>query len=187
MSDSETNATNETDNSTNSHNRRGFLATCAGIISALVGIVPVTLGGLFFFGPAFKKKNGRSDYIDLNVTVADLPDDGEPLFVPVVADKVDAWNRIPNQQIGSIFLRKDGNEIVAFNTVCPHLGCSVKFRAAEQDFYCPCHTSTFQLDGEKVNEIPPRGMDRLEVKVDSGEIKVKYVNFRAGTHEKIPV
>lgn len=169
------------------NSRRGFLAVLSGLIGAIVGLVPVIMGGLFFIGPVFKKKNGNLDYIDLNIKVDDLSDDGTPVFVPVVAEKVDAWNRIPNQQIGSVYLRKHGNDVLAFNTICPHLGCSVKFRSAEQDFFCPCHTSKFQLTGEKINEIPPRGMDQLEVKIDAGQIKVKYQNFRAGTPEKIPV
>ena len=166
--------------------RRGFLAAAAGLISAIVGIVPVAIGGLFFFGPVLKKKTGSSDFINVNIKAADLAADGTPQRVPIVADKVDAWNRIPNVPIGSVWMRKLGDQIVAFNTICPHLGCAIEHRSAQKDFFCPCHTSTFNLGGDKQNEIPPRGMDTLEVKVIDGNILVKYQNFAAGTHEKIP-
>jgi nitrite reductase/ring-hydroxylating ferredoxin subunit len=33
----------------------------------------------------------------------------------------------------------------AFSLECPHLGCLVEPR--EDGFYCPCHGSTFELDG----------------------------------------
>ena len=102
-----------------------------------------------------------------------------------MADRVDAWNRYPQQPVGSIWLRRaaDG-EILAFNSICPHLGCSVDFRSAQSDFFCPCHLSHFNLDGQRQNKIPPRDMDRLETEVRDGKIWVKYQNFRGGVTEK---
>ena len=48
--------------------------------------------------------------------------------------------------------------------------------------------SAFNLDGQKENEIPPRGMDELAVKIKNGtEIWVHYQVFKAGTPQKIPV
>ena len=84
----------------------------------------------------------------------------------------------------------------AFNVTCPHLGCAVEYRKTPVDhkpeFFCPCHTSAFQLNGEKKNQIPPRDLDSLETKVvknDKGEneIWVKYQEFRATLGEKVPV
>jgi menaquinol-cytochrome c reductase iron-sulfur subunit len=71
----------------------------------------------------------------------------------------------------------------------------VNYRRAENDFFCPCHTSAFALDGKKSNEVPPRDMDALEVAMRTGgkddpagsEIWVKFQNFRRATSERIPI
>ena len=111
-------------------------------------------------------------------------------------DLDDAWNRFKDVPVGSIWLRKNPDgKILVFNSVCPHLGCSVDYRRNEGDFFCPCHTSSFSLDGEKTNEVPPRAMDSLElltaangeVKEDGTELWVKFQNFRRATAEKIAI
>ena len=179
-------------------------------ISFVIVAVPATIGGLFFLDPILRKRSAakgsqnsgellRKDeagYIRLDVTRDAVPDDGTPIAVTVLDDIVDAWNRFKNVPAGSIWLRKVGDgPVLAFNSICPHLGCSVDFRGAEGDFFCPCHTSSFALDGKKTNEIPPRDMDSLEVAMRTNgvddpngvEIWVRYQKFRGATTEKIPV
>ena len=173
--------------------RRNFMVEfAAGVIGALVGAVPALAGVFFFLDPLIRKREegGGDGFINLKVNVDALPEDGTPQSFTVFADKVDAWNKFLNQPIGSVWLRKtESGEVLAFNTICPHLGCSVDYRQGETDFFCPCHTSAFNLDGEKQNEIPPRGMDKLEIETrgDKNEIWVKYQNFRAAEKEQIPV
>ena len=168
--------------------RRNFLvqALAAGL-GALVGLVPASIGGLFFLNPLIRRTGGAGDFIPLGLSVDGLPDDGTPQRVTVRADIVNVWNKSPNQPIGSIWLRKIEGQVIAFNTICPHLGCAVDHRPAENDFYCPCHTSAFALSGERKNDIPPRGMDVLDVEVRDGAVWVKYQEFRGATSEKVPV
>ena len=180
------------------------------VLSFVIVTIPATLGGLFFLDPILRKRKdaeaggksgevSRKDekgFIRLNLTRDSIPADGTPVPVTVLDDIVDAWNRFKNVPAGSIWLRKVGDgPILAFNSICPHLGCSVDFRTAEQDFFCPCHTSAFALDGKKTNDVPPRDMDGLEVSMrtngadDPGgqEIWVRYQKFRGATAEKIAV
>jgi len=168
--------------------RRNFMvqAFAAGL-GALVGLIPASIGGLFFLNPLIRRTGGAGDFLPLGVAPDGLPDDGTPQRVTVRADIVNVWNKSPNQPVGSVWLRKIEGQVIAFNTICPHLGCAVDHRPAEGDFYCPCHTSAFQLDGERKNDIPPRGMDALEVEVRDGEVWVKYQEFRGATSEKVPV
>ena len=183
--------------------RRGFVGLVAGGISVVLGLLPAGLGTAFFLDPILRKRDtaggatGESGddptaagFIRLNLNFASLPADGAPVAAKVVADKVDAWNRFQNVEIGTIWVRRIGDEQVqVFNATCPHLSCAVDYRAGRNDFFCPCHTSSFALDGARTNQIPPRGMDQLDVKLDSatGAMWVKYQNFRAGTPEQIPV
>jgi menaquinol-cytochrome c reductase iron-sulfur subunit len=75
------------------------------------------------------------------------------------------------------------------NTVCPHLGCSVGYNAANQGYFCPCHRSSFALDGAIADpkSPSPRGMDELEAVVRDGDVWVRFQNFRKGSPDKIPV
>ncbi len=180
------------------------------VISFAIVAIPATLGGLFFLDPILRKRNsakgGATDgeisrkddagFIRLDLTKDAVPLDGSPVAVTVLDDIVDAWNRFKNVPAGSIWLRKVGDgPILAFNSICPHLGCSVDYRRAQNDFFCPCHTSSFALDGVKTNEIPPRDMDSLEVSMrtngqedpNGNEIWVRYLKFRGATAEKIAV
>ena len=180
------------------------------VLSFVIVTIPATLGGLFFLDPILRKRKdaeaggksgevSRKDekgFIRLNLTRDSIPADGTPVPVTVLDDIVDAWNRFKNGPAGSIWLRQVGaGPILAFKSMCPHRGCSVDFRTAEQDFFCPCHTSAFALDGKKTNDVPPRDMDGLEVSMrtngadDPGgqEIWVRYQKFRGATAEKIAV
>ncbi len=186
--------------------RRGFLASVlAGTLGVLVGLVPLVTGTLFFLDPLFRRKkaeageDGENDgFTKVRLTLDQLKESQVPVQVPIISSKVDKWTRYPEQPIGSVYLRiaDDGETVQAFNVTCPHLGCAVEFRVAPADqkaeFYCPCHTSAFELSGEKKNKIPPRDLDALDVKVvknDKGEseIWVKYQEFRATLGEKVPV
>jgi menaquinol-cytochrome c reductase iron-sulfur subunit len=185
--------------------RRGwFLQMATGALSLLLAAVPAGLGMGFLLDPLLRKRqtaepsstdsNARKDdqgFLRLDITSDALPADGTPVAYKVHDDKVDAWNRFTQIEVGTIWLRRmnDGS-VLALNAICPHLGCQVDHRVARQDFFCPCHTSSFDLDGNRTNQIPPRPMDRLEVRLkpETGTtIWLKYENYRAGTSEKIAI
>jgi menaquinol-cytochrome c reductase iron-sulfur subunit len=178
--------------------RRSFLAKALAFLTAGVLMTLPTAAGLaFFLDPLLRKRGtsggaaGRRDAEGfLPVTpLAAIPSDGRPQIFTVYDDAVDAWNKFANQPVGRVFLRKlpDGS-VTAFNVRCPHLGCAVDYRPAQNDYLCPCHMSAFGLDGQKKNEIPPRGLDSLEVMVkDKSEVWVRYEVFKAGTPDRIVV
>ncbi|MEZ6148290.1 MAG: Rieske (2Fe-2S) protein [Planctomycetaceae bacterium] len=162
------------------------------VVGAIVGLVPIVAGAVTMFDPLIKRRRsvlGTDDEGFLKVTSASsLDSTGAPRMFPVIADLQDAWNKFPNTEIGSVYLWKTSEgEIKAFTSRCPHLGCTVNYKAGEKLFGCPCHDSSFNLDGTRNNEIPPRGMDSLDVKEVDGEILVKFQKFRAGIHDRIPV
>ncbi len=170
------------------HARRSFLVRIsAAVVSTVVGLVPAGIGGVFFLNPLFKRKREAVGFVDLGIFLDALPEDGTPQLVTVAADRQDAWNMFPDQPIGTVWLRRIGDQVIALNSICPHLGCSVEHRSADDDFFCPCHTSTFDLSGTKLNQIPPRDMDSLEVRIERRRVLVKYQTFRAGTSSKIEV
>lgn len=194
----EVSASGETRPVDNESQRRDFMVSLlAGTLGVAVGLIPAVTGVLFLLHPLVRKGQGEEGaddgFVKLSTTLDGLPADGTPQLDKVLSDKVDAWNKFLDQPVGAVYLRRlpestdGGPQVVAFNTRCPHLGCAVEYRSGEQDFFCPCHTSAFELDGTKKNVIPPRNLDSLEVKIEGNEIWVKFQNFRATTAEKIPV
>jgi menaquinol-cytochrome c reductase iron-sulfur subunit len=189
---------------TGPQSRRTAVQVLTGFLGLLLNLIPVSLGGLFFLDPLIRGRksggggdeSGTDGFVKLSINTDAVPSDGRPLAVTVVADHVDAWNKYKDVPIGSIWLRRDADgKLTAFNSICPHLGCSVDYRASNDDFYCPCHTSAFDLNGKQKNEIPPRGMDDLEVftatagnKDAAGtEIWVRYRDYLGGKETMIEV
>jgi Rieske Fe-S protein len=126
--------------------------------------------------------------------LTDLPL-GKPRQVVIRDLCRDAWTVHPDDVIGRVWLvRRADDQIDAFTSTCPHLGCSINFAEKEKLFLCPCHGGTFDLDGHRVEKPntanpAPRGMDRLVCRRDPGKpdlIQVKYQNFIQGKDTPIP-
>ena len=172
--------------------RRGFLFQFMTFLAGgLLALIPSAIAGIFICNPLLRKtkEDGVEEgYLPLAIGPGGIPEDGTPIRVTVVADRRDAWNVYPKQRIGNLWLRKNQQgELIAYSTICPHLGCAVEYRSADADFYCPCHNSKFTLEGQPTNQIPPRPLDELPTKVADGRVWVRYEKFRGGIKEKLPV
>jgi len=172
--------------------RRGLLAGFVAATAAITAfLIPLISGAIVFFDPVLKKrdslKGSREGFLP-SVRLEDLPANGDPLLVTLVGDRVDAWNVFARQPVGKVYLRRIEQNVIAFNNICPHLGCKVIYEETTSQYLCPCHGARFKQDGDRENTISPRKMDALETQVDdNGLVWVKYENFRRGTSERTPV
>jgi menaquinol-cytochrome c reductase iron-sulfur subunit len=169
--------------------RRDFLKQAASIVlGGVTGLVPLAAGLAVFTDPLRHKATAAS--LSRVASLDSIPDDGVPRKFTVEANQTDAWNRFPQTPIGAVYLRRSGDKKVqALNVVCPHAGCFVDLDPSKKSYFCPCHRSTFSLDGHVVDpkSPSPRGMDELEVEVrNDSEVWVRFQNFVAGHKEKIP-
>ena len=98
----------------------------------------------------------------------------------------DAWREIVSEKPVYVVPAKDG-AVRVLSPVCPHLGCTVPWNEAKQEFICPCHTAVFAMDGAKISGPAPRAMDDLESKVEEGLLKVRYQYFRQLIPQKEPL
>jgi len=98
----------------------------------------------------------------------------------VYDDLVDAWNKFSDQPVAASFSASCRTAASRVQRSLPAFGCAVDYRASRNDYFCPCHMSAFSLDGQKENEIPPRGWTLLAVKLKNGtEVWVRY-QFQGG-------
>jgi Rieske Fe-S protein len=184
--------------------RRNFAVELSSIlIGAVLGLIPACVGLFAFLDPlrrqrpkptAYRAGSGGPEGYTRITSLASLPVGGTPQRFPVISDQRDAWNFIPQQPIGAVFVARTApEEVRVFNATCPHAGCSVSCDGSA--FNCPCHNSAFNLDGSKRvsqsgRENPsPRPLDSLAVDAQmlaQGEIWVEFVNFYTGIAEKKP-
>lgn len=59
--------------------------------------------------------------------------------------------------------RGDDGALRAVSTRCTHLGCQVRWNAAERTWDCPCHGSRFGVEGEVLNGPAVRPLPRRSV------------------------
>jgi len=168
--------------------RRGFFKKVAATVCGVLSVLgPIGAGIAVLLDPT-RRKVEEGALVKVT-SLSSLPEDGVPRKFPIVASRVDAWNRSPATAIGAVYLRREkGKPVQALHVVCPHAGCFVDYMPARNNFLCPCHNSTFAIDGA-VNDPKspsPRPLDELTVEVRNDEVWVKFQNFRAGVAEKIP-
>jgi menaquinol-cytochrome c reductase iron-sulfur subunit len=179
----------DTPNASSQTDRREFISKAASIVIGGSLVVAPAVGGLcLLLDPLRRDSEGVASV--LVATLNSLPENGEPRKFSVLATRVDVWNRTPNVPVGAVYLQRVGDKVRALNVVCPHAGCFVDYRPANNNYFCPCHNSSFALDGriQDPKSPSPRGLDELPVEVRNGnEVWVTFQNFHAGVHEKIPV
>lgn len=169
--------------------RRVFLRGAAATVLGGAALATPVGAGLFVFLDPLRAPRGAGNWSRVTRLSA-LPADGVPRRFTLRAERVNAWTRHPATPLGAVYLRRTGEQTVqALHATCPHAGCLVDYAPARNGFLCPCHNSTFAVDGA-VNDPAspsPRGLDALEVEIRHGEeVWVRFQNFRAGVREKVP-
>ena len=169
--------------------RRHFLVSVSALLAGTLAILaPIGAAVVTLLDP-LRRGQARGDMLLVARTSA-IPEDGSPRKFTVTADRTDAWAKYEDSPVGAVYLRRSGDEVHALNVVCPHAGCFVGIAQDRSRFSCPCHRSSFDLDGV-VNDPTspsPRDMDALDVEVRNGdEVWIRFQNFLPGRSEKTPV
>jgi len=74
----------------------------------------------------------------------------------------------------NIFVGRTADGFYALSSVCPHLGCVVRWLDDLRRFHCPCHGSQFEPDGHVLNGPAREDLVPLDVGVDDqGRIVVE--------------
>jgi Rieske Fe-S protein len=85
--------------------------------------------------------------------------------------EVGALKSVLDLQGNEILIKRDGKELRAFNSTCPHLGCRVHWESDRKRFFCPCHNGVFDENGVAI-EGPPaaagQSLAKLPLEVDAG-------------------
>jgi cytochrome b6-f complex iron-sulfur subunit len=82
-------------------------------------------------------------------------------------------NSVTAFRSGRFYLARlsDGG-FLALSLRCTHLGCSINWEEDKKQFICPCHSSSFRIDGEVQNPPAPSALDYFPVLIENGIVKV---------------
>jgi menaquinol-cytochrome c reductase iron-sulfur subunit len=156
-------------------NRRSFLGVLLGFGTAVVGAA-LSIPLLRFALHPLLTTTTRTDWSDVGKM-----DESASLAAPmkklITVEQRDGWRKIVSEKAIYILPAKEG-VLRVLSPICPHLGCSIPWVEAKQQFICPCHTAVFALDGSRISGPAPRSMDDLESKVENGMLQVRYQYFR---------
>lgn len=89
-----------------------------------------------------------------------------------VVDSFPLGSVTPFTQGRFYLVRMPDGGFVALYRKCTHLGCAVPWEPSVGKFVCPCHASSFEMDGQVINPPAPRPLDRFAVSIADGVVKV---------------
>jgi cytochrome b6-f complex iron-sulfur subunit len=79
--------------------------------------------------------------------------------------------------LGSVvgFVRRVGGQAEGVSGICTHQGCKLWFDAPDDRLRCPCHSTSFSVDGQVLTHqlpISPKPLPKLQVREIDGAIEV---------------
>jgi menaquinol-cytochrome c reductase iron-sulfur subunit len=161
--------------------RRSFLAGLLAAGGAAVGALLAVPLVRFALYPVLARTTEKS-WSDVG-KVDEFNSLTAPIQKLVTIEQRDGWRKTIKQQ--PIYVTKDPQgALIVLSAVCTHLGCSVRWVDAQNRFVCPCHGGMFSGDGKLLGGPPPRGLDRLETKIEDGILRTQYQFFRPLIHTK---
>jgi len=104
-----------------------------------------------------------------------VPDDGTWTRVAASTELPDGGVRGFEVDGVTGFVRRDGGQVAAVSGICTHQGCALRLDAPARELRCPCHRTSFAVNGTLVSHqlpTPPRALPALSVREADGGIEV---------------
>ena len=116
---------------------------------------------------------GEAGYVGLRYLDSRQP---EGAFGSVItAGRIDDFlpgSITPFEQARFYLVRMPDGGFIALYTKCTHLACIVSWDANRGHFFCPCHGSEFDRNGDVDNPPAPRPLDRFPITLEKNRVKV---------------
>ncbi len=160
--------------------RRSFLGYMIAAVGAFIGASLGTSTAIFGASPLLTERSGSQASLGPISTFQV----GVPKAVEFSVPHKDGWV-VENATKAVWVIRQGENDFTVLSGRCTHLGCAFNWSETNQEFLCPCHGGRFAADGQVLGGPPPRALDRLEARVQGGNLVVDYKEFRLGIPDVI--
>jgi Rieske Fe-S protein len=144
--------------------RRVLVAWIYGLWSLLGAMLGIPALVYLLFPPSARRREEWVEIGELGRLPVKAPEE-----VTFRRNRKDGW-KVTSEKATAWVTRISEKEVVAFAPQCPHLGCAYHWDEQKQNFLCPCHTSTFGLDGRVLSGPSARGLDRYQVRVEGPKV-----------------
>ena len=104
-----------------------------------------------------------------------VPDTGQWRTVSASAELAEGG--VQGFDLGTVFgfVARAGGQLRAVSGVCTHLGCRLALDAAARQLNCPCHRTSFAVNGQLLRyqlPVPPPALPRFEVREVHGDVQI---------------
>ena len=139
-----------------------------GVIYSLMGGIGAALGipaaGYLLVPGAAKKKDEWVEVTELSRLPPDRPEE-----IVFRRNRKDGWKLLSEKTSAWVSIKPNG-QVIAFAPSCTHLGCAFHYDEKRRNYLCPCHTSTFDLEGNPLGGPAPRPLDRYRTRIEGGKL-----------------
>ncbi|MBV8842275.1 MAG: ubiquinol-cytochrome c reductase iron-sulfur subunit [Bryobacterales bacterium] len=96
---------------------------------------------------------------------------GVPEEIVYNRERVDGWRKI-DEKTSTWVVRTSQDTVVAYTPACTHLGCAYHWDNTMKQFECPCHGSSFSIDGKVTAGPAPRPLDQYATRIEDQKILI---------------
>ena len=153
--------------------RRFYLRAIYTMWGAIGAALAVPAFVYLFFPPKIKRESEWVNAADLSKIPVNSPEE-----VVFRRNRVDGW-KISSEKATAWVVKSSDNRVVAFAPQCTHLGCAYHWDERNHHFLCPCHTSTFGIDGNVLGGPAPRPLDRYATRIEDGRLEIGPIERHA--------
>lgn len=156
---------------TDTPNRRNFFTGAIyGLWGLITAAVALPAGAYLLIVPRPRRPD---DFIE----VADLKQlkEKDPEEIVFRRNRRDGW-KVTSEKSSAWVVKMSEDKAIAYVPSCTHLGCAFHWDERNNNFLCPCHTSTFSIEGAPLAGPALRPLDRYDVQVRDGKLFVGSIN-----------
>jgi menaquinol-cytochrome c reductase iron-sulfur subunit len=147
--------------------RRSFYITVINLLGGLIAAAAAVPTAIYLL--VKPKRPVTREWIE----VADLErlQVGEPAEIVYNRERIDGWRKI-DEKTTTWLVRTGEDSVAAFNPACTHLGCAYHWDTTAKQFECPCHGSSFSIDGKVTAGPAPRPLDRYAARIEGRRVLI---------------
>ena len=147
--------------------RRTFQLAVVYVLGAIISLAMAIPTALYLLIPP--RVRSRSGWIDAGDISQLTP--GVPVEVSFQESRLDGWRLLTEKKTAWV-VKGNNNKVVAFGPQCTHLACAYHWQMDAGKFVCPCHGSSFGLDGGVITGPAARPLDRYVTKIDNNRLQI---------------
>ena len=147
--------------------RRAFHLAVVYVLGTIIGLAMAIPTLLYLLVPP--RTRSRSRWIDAGDISQLSP--GIPVELNFQENRLDGWRLLTEKKTAWVVKEAD-NKVVAFGPQCTHLACAYHWEMQSGRFVCPCHGSSFSVDGKVITGPAARPLDRYATKIENNRLQI---------------